>query len=389
MAARAASATPACCGEKVLKRPALKIAELFYSLQGEGALVGVPSVFIRTSGCNLRCAWCDTPYTSWQPEGAELSLDQILDEVRAHPARHVVVTGGEPMIAPDIIPLTERLRALGLHLTIETAGTVFQPVACDLMSISPKLANSTPQGPWADRHDRVRAKLQPLLELMARYPYQLKFVIQKPGDVEEVRGLLASIGAGRQHPERPERFDAVLDGLRSAGPLDRLLPLDSRAATEDELLLCHTPQYLRTAKQDIDAGLAQLSTGDTDIGPSSWDAALHAAGSALNAVDAVLSGRARNAFCNVRPPGHHSNAGRGMGFCLFNNVAIAARYAQRRHGIDRVLIVDWDVHHGNGTQDIFYSDPSVFYFSSHQWPLYPGTGRADETGVGAGQGTTT
>jgi acetoin utilization deacetylase AcuC-like enzyme len=180
----------------------------------------------------------------------------------------------------------------------------------------------------------------------------------------------------------------VLDGLRSAGPLDRLLPLDSRAATEDELLLCHTPQYLRTAKQDIDAGLAQLSTGDTDIGPSSWDAALHAAGSALNAVDAVLSGRARNAFCNVRPPGHHSNAGRGMGFCLFNNVAIAARYAQRRHGIDRVLIVDWDVHHGNGTQDIFYSDPSVFYFSSHQWPLYPGTGRADETGVGAGQGTT-
>src|ERR1017187_5333314 len=195
--------------------------------------------------------------------------------------------------------------------------------------------------------------------------------------------------AGRlHHPERPERFDAVLDGLDGAGLLDRLLPLDSRAATEEELLLCHTPQYLRTAKQDVEAGLAQLSTGDTDIGPSSWDAALHAAGSALNAVDAVLSGRARNAFCNVRPPGHHSNAGRGMGFCLFNNVAIAARYAQRRHGIDRVLIVDWDVHHGNGTQDIFYSDPSVFYFSSHQWPLYPGTGRADESGVGAAQGTT-
>ena len=97
---------PACCGEKALKRPALKIAELFYSLQGEGALLGVPSFFIRTSGCNLRCAWCDTPYTSWQPEGAELSLDQILDEVRAHPMRHVVVTGGEPMIAPGIIKLT-------------------------------------------------------------------------------------------------------------------------------------------------------------------------------------------------------------------------------------------------------------------------------------------
>ena len=124
----------------------MKIAELFYSLQGEGSLVGVPSVFIRTSGCNLRCSWCDTPYTSWQPEGTELSLDQILDEVQAHPARHVVVTGGEPMIAPEIVPLTERLRALGLHITIETAGTVFQPVACDLMSISPKLANSTPEG---------------------------------------------------------------------------------------------------------------------------------------------------------------------------------------------------------------------------------------------------
>jgi acetoin utilization deacetylase AcuC-like enzyme len=194
--------------------------------------------------------------------------------------------------------------------------------------------------------------------------------------------------AGRQHPERPERFDAVLDGLRSAGLLDRLLPLDSRAATEDELLLCHTPQYLRTAQQDVERGRPCLSTGDTDITANSWDAALHAAGSALNAVDAVVSGRARNAFCNVRPPGHHANAGRGMGFCLLNNVAIAARYAQRRHALDRVVIVDWDVHHGNGTQDIFYSDPSVFFFSSHQWPLYPGTGRADETGAGAAQGTT-
>src|ERR1035438_9616742 len=195
--------------------------------------------------------------------------------------------------------------------------------------------------------------------------------------------------AGRlHHPERPERFDAVLDGLGGAGLLDRLLPLDSRAATEEELLLCHTPQYLRTAKQDVESGLARPGSGGGDITAHSWDAALRAAGSALNAVDAVVSGRARNAFCNVRPPGHHSNAGRGMGYCLFNNVAIAARYAQRRHALGRVLIVDWDVHHGNGTQDIFYSDPSVFFFSSHQWPLYPGTGRADESGVGAGQGTT-
>jgi 7-carboxy-7-deazaguanine synthase len=194
----------------------LKIAELFYSLQGEGALVGVPSVFIRTSGCNLRCAWCDTPYTSWRPEGAELSLDQILDEVRAHPARHVVITGGEPMIAPDIIPLTERLRALGLHLTIETAGTVFQPVACDLMSISPKLANSTPQGPWAAQHDRVRLQPAILLELMARYPYQLKFVIAAPGDIDEVHALLAALNAGPRHVIlMPEGIDREL--LRERG----------------------------------------------------------------------------------------------------------------------------------------------------------------------------
>jgi 7-carboxy-7-deazaguanine synthase len=187
----------------------LKIAELFYSIQGEGSLVGVPSVFIRASGCNLRCAWCDTPYTSWRPEGADLTLGQILDEVKAHPARHVVVTGGEPMIAPEIVPLTERLRELGLHITIETAGTVFQPVACDLMSISPKLANSTPHDRWAARHNRLRIQPEVLLELMARYPYQLKFVIEKPGDVDEVRALIEALEADRNRvilmPEGTDR----------------------------------------------------------------------------------------------------------------------------------------------------------------------------------------
>jgi 7-carboxy-7-deazaguanine synthase len=173
----------------------LKIAELFYSLQGEGSLVGVPSVFVRTSGCNLRCSWCDTPYTSWQPEGTELSLDQILDEVRAHPARHVVVTGGEPMIAPDILPLTERLREAGLHITIETAGTVFKPVACDLMSISPKLANSTPEGPFRAQHERLRIQTDVLAELMARYQHQLKFVIARAEDLDEVRAIVAALGA--------------------------------------------------------------------------------------------------------------------------------------------------------------------------------------------------
>lgn len=189
----------------------MKIAELFYSLQGEGALVGVPSVFIRTSGCNLRCKWCDTPYTSWSPEGADLSLDQILVEVQSYPARHVVVTGGEPMIAPEIVPLTERLRRLGLHITIETAGTVYKPVACDLMSISPKLANSTPvaEEPWAAQHDRVRSHLGALSQLLARYDYQLKFVVEGPRDLEELRALLARLQADRSRvilmPEGTDR----------------------------------------------------------------------------------------------------------------------------------------------------------------------------------------
>ena len=194
--------------------------------------------------------------------------------------------------------------------------------------------------------------------------------------------------AGVQHPERPERYHAVMDGLSDAGLLPRLQRLPVRTVTEDELLLCHTGQYLATARRDIETGQHYLSTGDTDVTSASWNVASRAAGSVLNAVDAVLTGSARNAFCAVRPPGHHANAGRGMGFCIFNNVALAARYAQRRHGVSRVLIVDWDVHHGNGTQDIFYQDGSVFFFSSHQWPLYPGTGRADETGEAEGEGTT-
>jgi acetoin utilization deacetylase AcuC-like enzyme len=194
--------------------------------------------------------------------------------------------------------------------------------------------------------------------------------------------------AGRAHPENPERYDAVMEGLARAGLLGRMRRAEARTATGDELLLCHTAEYLETVRRDVESGRPYLSTGDTDISPSSREVAARAAGGVLNAVDAVLAGEVRNAFCAVRPPGHHANAARGMGFCLFNNVAIAARYAQRRHGVGRVLIVDWDVHHGNGTQDIFYDDPSVFFFSSHQWPLYPGTGRADETGEGPGEGTT-
>src|SRR5438874_8289250 len=177
----------------------MKIAEIFYSIQGEGSLAGVPSVFVRSSGCNLRCSWCDTPYTSWKPEGDNCTLDEILAQVASYPARHVVVTGGEPMIAPEIVTLTGRLREHGLHITIETAGTVFEPVACDLMSISPKLANSTPQDlRWAARHDRLRIQPAILRELMERYAYQLKFVIAAREDLEEVRELAAALNARRE-----------------------------------------------------------------------------------------------------------------------------------------------------------------------------------------------
>jgi acetoin utilization deacetylase AcuC-like enzyme len=161
-----------------------------------------------------------------------------------------------------------------------------------------------------------------------------------------------------------------------------------RAATVDELAACHTREYIRLVEAEVAQGARVLSTGDTDICPDSLEVARAAAGGAFQAVDAVMEGRAQNAFCVVRPPGHHASADRGMGFCIFNNVALAARYAQRRHGVERVLIADWDVHHGNGTQDIFYADGSVFFFSTHQHPWYPGTGHAEETGEGAGRGST-
>jgi 7-carboxy-7-deazaguanine synthase len=179
----------------------MKISEIFYSVQGEGTLVGVPSVFVRTSGCNLRCTWCDTPYTSWKPEGREMSVEQVVGEVRAFPAGHVVVTGGEPMILDQVTPLTRGLAELGLHITIETAGTVFREVSCDLMSISPKLANSTPHeregGTWAAQHDRLRYQPDVLKKLMAAHDYQMKFVVSSPGDMDEIHAILRETCADR------------------------------------------------------------------------------------------------------------------------------------------------------------------------------------------------
>jgi acetoin utilization deacetylase AcuC-like enzyme len=193
---------------------------------------------------------------------------------------------------------------------------------------------------------------------------------------------------GSGHPERPARYDAIMKALEEKRLVKDAAHVPTRRATEDEIAICHTRDYIATVKQDIARGARDLSTGDTAVSPRSLDVALLAAGGVMNAVDVVVQGKARNAFCAVRPPGHHASAVRGMGFCVFNNIAIAARYAQKKHGVARVLIADWDVHHGNGTQDIFYDDGSVFFFSTHQSPWYPGTGARDETGEGAGKGMT-
>ena len=185
------------------------------------------------------------------------------------------------------------------------------------------------------------------------------------------------------HPECPERLAAVRAAL---DPLNAPLVLSSRRATVEDVALCHDPRYIETTLRTIREGATELAGGDVSVGRESGDVALHAVGGVLDAVNAVLRGDADNAFCAVRPPGHHARPAAAMGFCLFNNVAIAAHHAQKRHGVGRVAIVDWDVHHGNGTQEIFYSDGSVLFFSTHQSPWYPGTGDPSETGEGRGAG---
>lgn len=174
----------------------MRISEIFYSVQGEGVLAGVPSVFVRTSGCNLRCSWCDTPYTSWKPEGEEMTVDAIIERAASFgAARHVVITGGEPMIAHGVVELSEKLRGRGMHITVETAGTVFAPVACDLMSISPKLANSTPDGVFRERHEQLRLQPDVLRKLTETFEYQLKFVVAGESDLAELQEIAAFVRA--------------------------------------------------------------------------------------------------------------------------------------------------------------------------------------------------
>jgi acetoin utilization deacetylase AcuC-like enzyme len=199
---------------------------------------------------------------------------------------------------------------------------------------------------------------------------------------------LRHLSGNTGHPERPERLTAIWNGLQKAGLLGDVMRIAPRRVTDDELALVHERSYIQLVRRELSnvRGVKELSTGDTAISEGSLEAAEFAAGGVLNAVDAVMAGKAKNAFCAVRPPGHHATPTRGMGFCVFNNVAIAARYVQKKYGLQRVLIVDQDYHHGNGTQDTFYDDGSVLYFSTHHYGAYPGTGAASETGRGKGAG---
>ena len=193
---------------------------------------------------------------------------------------------------------------------------------------------------------------------------------------------------GPNHPERPERVLSIVMRLRAAGLLTDLDSHEPGPADPAVLQPVHEPGYIRRVEQACVGGKPHIDSADTAISPGSWQAALLAVGGALEAADRILDRQWANAFVACRPPGHHAEAAFAMGFCLFNTAAVAAMYLRARHRLDRVAILDWDVHHGNGTQHTFEDDPSVYYASLHQWPLYPGTGRAEERGLGPGLGTT-
>lgn len=194
---------------------------------------------------------------------------------------------------------------------------------------------------------------------------------------------------GFGHPERPERYRIVIDALRADEELWKdVVEVEANEAKRTEIQSCHTPQHFKHVEEAVREGRGYLDA-DTMVSGDSLEAALRGAGAACQAIDLIMDGASKNAFVPVRPPGHHATPDRAMGFCLFNNVGVAARYAQKQYkDIDRVAILDWDVHHGNGTQGIFYDDPTIFYFSMHQYPWYPGTGSRGEIGQGRGRGYT-
>lgn len=208
----------------------------------------------------------------------------------------------------------------------------------------------------------------------------------KTGLVYDPAYLEHDMGAG--HPESPHRLMAIMQHLERSGTAAQVTRIEPRKAEDEWITQIHSPSYVAALKQHQPRSGRVALDPDTSMSPGSLPAAYLAAGGALAAVDAIMRGEVEHAFCAVRPPGHHAETARAMGFCLFNTVAIAARYAQKKHGLTRVLIVDWDVHHGNGTQHSFERDPSILFFSTHQYPHYPGTGRASERGTGAGEGFT-
>ena len=191
---------------------------------------------------------------------------------------------------------------------------------------------------------------------------------------------------GPGHPERPDRLHASLAALQQSDVWEQLLPVEPTPASVAQIAYAHNPAYSEHIRQHCEREIPL--TYDTTVCHESFEIALLSTGGVLRAADAVATGIVQNAFAMVRPPGHHATPGQSMGFCLFNNIAVAARYLQQEHGVGKVAIVDWDVHHGNGTQDIFYEDDSVFFFSIHQSPLYPGTGSSRERGSGKAHGTT-
>ncbi len=208
----------------------------------------------------------------------------------------------------------------------------------------------------------------------------------KTGLIYDPRYLEHDMGAG--HPESPNRLRAIMQRLEQTGTGAKLSRIEPRKAEDEWVTLVHEPGYVASLDQQAPTHGRISLDADTAMSPGTLTAAYLAAGGALAGVDAIMAGEVQHAFCAVRPPGHHAEADRAMGFCFFNNVAIAARYVQKRYGLQRVLIVDWDVHHGNGTQHSFESDPSVLFFSTHQYPHYPGTGRASERGSGLAEGLT-